>query len=318
MFVISGVNDVFWNQIEFFEYLVSNQYGCLEINVVSEAIDLENLGVYRLLDLFEFKQVVIHTWNPLERHNRYKIKFYGPTYCFDDKTELPYVVSIDKELQVWNKQKIFMCFYGRPSAGRLGISGYLNENYPDQSLIHFSADTNIDSLVKFEFDKLLSYDIDSMVPAANLLKSLPMLQSSRDKYTTKLGYDYKDPLTALYKNILVDVVGETHVLGKTFFPTDKVTRPILLKKPFVSFASKDFNAYLRQMKFRTFSDFWDEDYDGYEGKERYLRILDLIDWIAGHSYDYLETMYWDMQYTLDHNYNLLITKNYNKTITEIF
>ena len=72
------------------------------------------------------------------------------------------------------------------------------------------------------------------------------------------------------------------------------------------------------MEFRTFSDFWDETYDGYEGRERYLRILDLLDWIAGHSYDYLETMYWDMQYTLDHNYDLMITKNYNKTITEIF
>ena len=59
MFVISGVNDVFWNQVEFFEYLVSNQHGCLEINVVSEAIALENLGVYRILDLIEFEQVII-------------------------------------------------------------------------------------------------------------------------------------------------------------------------------------------------------------------------------------------------------------------
>ena len=30
--------------------------------------------------------------------------------------------------------------------------------------------------------------------------------------------------------------------------------------------------YMRQMGFQTFYQFWDEDYDGYEGKERYVRI----------------------------------------------
>ena len=71
------------------------------------------------------------------------------------------------------------------------------------------------------------------------------------------------------------------------------------------------------MGFRTFSDFWNEDYDGYEGKERYVKILKLIDMLAQKSTDELERMYWDMQYTLDHNYNLLLTQTYNKIITEI-
>lgn len=319
MFVISGVDDRFWNQFEFIKYLVANQHKVIELRVVSEAIDLENLGVYKLLDLFKFEQVVINTWNPLEKHNQYKINLLGPTFWFtkNNSNGLKYVVDIDPELQSWNQKNIFMCLYGRPNAGRLALAGELNEKYFKQSIIHFSYDTSDNTLIQFEFDKLLSYDIPSMVPAAKLLKYLPMLQSSRDRYTKFDGYDYNDPLTALYKNILVDVVGETHVLGRTFFPTDKTTRPMLLKKPFITFASRNHMAYLRQMGFQTFHDFWDEDYDGYETRDRLLRIYQVINDLATKPIDKLVTMYQKMQPILDHNYNLLITQTYSTTITEI-
>ena len=59
MFVIHGVDDRFWNQTEFVEYLAENQNRVIELTILSEAVDLENLGVYRLLDIFEFKQVII-------------------------------------------------------------------------------------------------------------------------------------------------------------------------------------------------------------------------------------------------------------------
>ena len=83
------------------------------------------------------------------------------------------------------------------------------------------------------------------------------------------------------------------------------------------FASKDYLCYLRQMGFRTFSDFWDEDYDGYEGRDRFNKILDLIDTIAGKSYNELEEMYWAMTYTLDYNYNVLKNRNWTTNITEV-
>ena len=90
-----------------------------------------------------------------------------------------------------------------------------------------------------------------------------------------------------------------------------------LKKPFIVFASKNYLCYLRQMGFRTFADFWSEDYDGYEGRERFIKILQLIDSISKKSKTELNAMYWDMQYTLDHNYNLLLTQNYQNNITYI-
>jgi hypothetical protein len=71
------------------------------------------------------------------------------------------------------------------------------------------------------------------------------------------------------------------------------------------------------MGFKTFYDFWDEDYDGYQGKERFSRILHLINDLSKKSIKELETMYWDMQYILDHNYNLLLTQQYKKQITYV-
>jgi hypothetical protein len=151
---------------------------------------------------------------------------------------------------------------------------------------------------------------------------MPIWYKNQQQNMTLMNQNIVDEITddihqTLYPNILVDIVGETHVLGKTFFPTEKTFRPMWLKKPFIIFASKDYMAYLRQMGFRTFSDFWSEDYDGYEGRDRYIRILKLIDEISKKPVSELESMYWDMQYTLDHNYSVLYSKTYQTKISAI-
>ena len=81
--------------------------------------------------------------------------------------------------------------------------------------------------------------------------------------------------------------------------------------------SRDYLVYLRQMGFRTFYDFWDEDYDGFADINRYQRILTLIDLIAKKPIDELEHMYQRMQPILDHNYDLLMSQRYNKIIAKI-
>jgi hypothetical protein len=92
---------------------------------------------------------------------------------------------------------------------------------------------------------------------------------------------------------------------------------MLLKKPMIIMGPINYLEYLRQMGFRTFHDFWDEDYDGYEDKTRYSKILQLMHRLSQMSVPQLESMYWDMQYILDHNYNLLVSQTYNQTVTHI-
>jgi len=90
-----------------------------------------------------------------------------------------------------------------------------------------------------------------------------------------------------------------------------------LKKPFIMFASRDYLDYLHQMGFKTFCAYWSEDYDGYEGRERFLRIINLIDHIAQLPKQELYDMYLDMQPILEHNRQLLLNQNYSLEITQI-
>ena len=71
------------------------------------------------------------------------------------------------------------------------------------------------------------------------------------------------------------------------------------------------------MGFKTFNDFWSEEYDGYEDRDRYVKILELIDTLAKKPIKELQQMYIDMQEIFEHNYNLLLNQNYNTNITYI-
>lgn len=307
MFTVSCTSDKIWNISDLVGFLAANQNKHIELNINPEAICLTNLGLYNLLDKFNFVKVDIHTWNPLEQHSKYNIKFKGTNFWFNR------IANIDPKLHNWDMTNVFLCFYHRPTAARLGLASYVYTKYSNNSLIHFSANDP----VEFELDKLLQWDVDSAAKSAALLPKLPLLLGSDQGYTKFDGYHYTDTLTELYRSILVDIVVENHVSGNTFFPTEKTVRPMLLKKPFVVFGSRDYLAYLRQMGFRTFADFWNEDYDGYEHRDRLVKIQQLIDNIASKSRSELEQMYWDMQYTLDHNYNLLLSQKYNKQIKEL-
>ena len=310
-FTIAATSDRLWNRNALLEFLTKTQHQTIELTLDPEAVCLRNLGVYDLLDLFEFKAVHIHTWNPLEQHNTYHVHLKSNNFWFTRTAE------IDPALHDWDLSRRFLCFYHRPTAARLGLAGYLTQHYPQHTTVHFSTTTNPDDLAQFEFDKLLDYDVSSVAPAAQLLTQLPLLQNKTSGYTTTQGYFYNDPLTEMYQHTLVDVVVESHVAGCTFFPTEKTVRAILLKRPFVVFGSCDYLAYLRQMGFRTFGDFWSEDYDGYVAGDRLRRMYQTIDIVANATGYQLEKMYWDMKYTLDHNYNLLMSQSYNKTIKEI-
>jgi hypothetical protein len=307
MFTVSCTSDKIWNITELVGYLAANQHQSVTLDINPEAICLTNLGLYNLLDKFTFKDVCVRTWNPLETHDCYTIQVKSDNFWFKR------TASIDPSLHTWNLARRFLCLYHRPTAGRLGIASHLYNNHNDQSLIHFSTT----DLFDFELDKLLQWDVNSAADAASLLPVLPLLLGNSDGYTSTNGYYYTDPLTNLYRDILIDVVVESHVTGNTFFPTEKTVRPMLLKKPFILFGSRDYFDYLRQMGFKTFGDFWNEDYDGYEDKDRLLKILKLLDNLAQKPVTELQTMYKDMQGILDHNYNLLMSQSYKTQITKI-
>jgi hypothetical protein len=311
-YCITCTNDRLWNLDELIGFLVKNQQLPIVLTINPEAISLGELGLYKILDLFDFESVTIITANPFENHSRYNIICKG-TFNFLQEN-----VEIDPELHQWNKNKIFLTMYHRPIASRLGIAGHLFTHHRDISHLHFSYGTTCDDLTLYEMDKLLTYDLASAIDASNMLPHLPLeIGSSHGPSHHGLMSNFESALREEYKNILIDVVGENHVVGETYFSTEKTTRPMWLKKPFIVFASRDYLAYLRQLGFQTFQKFWNEEYDGFETRDRLLRIHKVIDDIATRSLTELADMYEEMKPILDHNYNLLQTQSYNTNLIKI-
>jgi len=311
-YFVSCTNDQLWKIDEFLTFLKENQGQSIRLDINPEAISLKEIGFYKILDLFEFELVTIVTCNPFEAHDKYTI-IHEEAHIF-----LTEEVVVDPSLHQWTQDKIFLTMYHRPTASRLGLAGHLFANHKDISHIHFSAGNSVDELEFYEMTKLLNYDLTATINASKMIPNMP-LEIASSQYYSKFGWmsNFDNDLRQYYQQILIDIIGETHVLGNTFFPTEKTTRPMWLKKPFIVFASRNYLDYLHQMGFKTFNDFWSEEYDGYEGSERFIKTLQLIDNLANKSLTELAEMYYNMQHILDHNYNLLLTQSYSTNITYI-
>jgi hypothetical protein len=99
------------------------------------------------------------------------------------------------------------------------------------------------------------------------------------------NHNSNQSLLGFYDNFQIEIVAETMTLGESFFPTEKTVRPIMGSKPFLVHAPVNYLANLRNLGFRTFSDLWSEDYDQYEGIERWNLMKLSIANIIEHGYD---------------------------------
>jgi hypothetical protein len=310
-FDLGCTSDKIWDYQALIKFLNNNQGKHIVIKIFPEAICLHTLGFYNILDCFKFSQVDIHTYNPLESHHRYNIIY------LDSDFWLKRTATINPVLQLWTKSRTFMILYGRPTAARLALAAHMFNHHPKKTFLHFSATLDPNSFHRYELDKSLLWTQGEIKDIGNLVPNLPLILNSTDRYTDVNGYDYTDPLTYVYRHTLVDLVVESHVIGNTFFPTEKIVRPMLMKKPFIVFASKNFLDYLHQKGFMTFTDFWDETYDGFEGRDRLTRIIDIIDRLAAKSKEELEEMYYKMEYILRNNHDLLMSQTYKQGVTLI-
>jgi len=87
---------------------------------------------------------------------------------------------------------------------------------------------------------------------------------------------YKISLWNQAKNSLVYVVTETVYKEKTLHLTEKTFKPIVMQLPFILVAPKYSLEYLRSYGFKTFNEFWNEDYDLQDNNERMDSIAKLI------------------------------------------
>lgn len=305
-------NNSIWNTKEFVEFLSMHQH----LSIVVELLDgacAETIGLYHLLDQFQFTSVTILTPNPLEQHKKYNIRCIRPWFYFDPgQTDY-------NSMHYWNKKFIFGFFYNRPMWHRIGLASWLQVHHKDITQINIRCNpNNNDHRHLFEVQKLFSFHRPSFQNFSKVMDTWPISVEETDTYT--MGGTpgaCVNQLIDYYPNFLIEIVGETWITGNVFTLTEKTIRPMALKKPFILMGSKDSLDYLHQMGFYTFNEFWDESYDGFENADRYVKILNLIDNLSKKSKDELDSLYHSMKYQLDHNYELIKSQSFKKTITKI-
>ena len=304
-----------WNEYELLDFLVQHQGENIIISTNGEGCCAQSIGLYKLLDLFKFKSVTIYTLNNIEYHAAYSIRGLGGGAGFRFFETTNESAEYEK-FHFWNTRYIFGVLYNRALWHRIGLASYCHQRHKSNTLLNFGSNPHdIDSRKLFEIQQLFNYAPNSAKHFMQCMHELPIKIAPNDDYVVVTRTDEHTRQSAdYYTSFLIDIVAETFTSGRSFFPTEKTVRPMLLQKPFIIMGPKCFLIHLRQMGFRTFHDFWDEEYDGFTGVERYTRILILIDNIAMMTIPELTSMYAKMQEILEHNYNLLINKTYTTNI----
>jgi len=114
--------------------------------------------------------------------------------------------------------------------------------------------------------------------------------------------DKKEFTPSIWKSSFLHVVPET-VVDRVHL-TEKIFKPIVLKQPFVLLNGAGALEYLRSYGFKTFSDFWSEEYDTIDNLDQRLQsAADVVNYVGSCSLKELEQMRDKMKPILEHNYN---------------
>jgi hypothetical protein len=220
-----------------------------------------------------------------------------------------------------NKEKQFKHHFGNfvsnSTYPRLLLASYLHTHHRDKTLQTYRRDPrDPGQAVDLDLDKLMFECADPgvLTDVASFLQHLPLEleQGLAEHPMTNMsagedGAAINSTIMSWYGSFFCDVITETFFSGRTFFLTEKTTRPLLCRNPFVVHGPKNFLKHLRALGFETFSRYWSEEYDHYEGYERCKKIYEVLREIAQQDTDALHSMHDDMGELLEHNRQRLLS-----------
>ena len=295
----------------------------LTINLNNEGPDARELGLYSLLDnicdQFNYPKnnVTITTCNQLESHTEYRIDKLPPFHFVRSAQQFSVASQLPAKT-FGDDFKHFGLFVGRSNWLRLWLGSYLHKHYLDKTALTFHYDSTadfhqdhlgLDDLVKFNIN--LVGDLDLL----QLITKCPIIDQAVDSYPILTPAHFN--ISKIYHTFFLEVVCETYSKGNSFFPTEKIWRPIINRTPFIVQGPKNYIKNIQRLGFRTFSNWFDESHSQDEYNYQPIGICATLDRLATYSTSELEGIYIDMADTLEHNYQVIMSLN-NATITKVF
>lgn len=290
--------------------LQTNGHAIIDLHGESPSLDQTPLPAF--FDYLEtqgvdLRKITVLTGNPCEQYDRVCVK-HDPS-CF---YEIPLFQQNLHRIPTTKDIKYhFGNFVSRTTMPRLVIASHLYSNYQNKTFQTFHYDhTSSYHKTHLELDRLLhEYGANSAEfnEACTLLKAAPLLKEEIESYPI---IHIKENLKHLinpcqwYQNIFVDVICETWYHGTNFYITEKFWRAVTTKTPFIIHGAQNILANLRNMGFKTFSDYWDEGYQEDPAFYNIKEIKKVLAHLSTKSVAELSEMHKSMQDILDHNYNV--------------
>jgi hypothetical protein len=126
--------------------------------------------------------------------------------------------------------------------------------------------------------------------------------------------------TQYYEDCFCSVVTETYCFEDSLIFDEKMFKPIVFFQPFLVHCNRNGLKKLRDLGFKTFSQWWDESYDDLFDHRRFEAMLKVALEISQWSLDKVNAVYQEMTPVLEHNHNhftKVLPELYNAEITQV-
>jgi len=326
MITLPNADGVIWDKeyhvLEITKEMITN--GTCEINLNSEGPCAKSLGLYDLLDhicalfSFEKKCIKIVTCNQLESHPEYKIKINPPLYIAE--TQDFYRINAGKfNEKCFPDIKPVAMFIGRSNFLRLQLASEISQRYQNHVEITFHYDRTLEfHIPNCGLEDLINRNFDwtTIADSLNFLSQCPKKFLEEKVVYPILTPNHLD-ICRYYHSFFCEIVCETYSKGNSFYPTEKIWRPLLMKTPFIVQGSMYYLDNLKKLGFKTFDRWWDEghQHDPYDFQPN--AILKIIKQIMMLSSNELKQMYDEMKPTLQYNHDRFM-ELHNNEFVDIF
>ncbi len=212
-----------------------------------------------------------------------------------------------KYFQFRNKiTKVFICL-NHILKNKRSYRLYLISQLTEKNLLRYgfvSAPLLDKNIIKSEFNNIYSYL--SKESKKHILKNLyenayPLILDSDIDYSSASADIISEEFAC---GALWHIVTETVFYENKLHLTEKIFKPIVIRRPFILVGSPGNLKYLKSYGFKTFDSWIDESYDEIQDNDlRLEKITTEIEKLCELSLSELEQMHFDMTEILDYNYN---------------
>lgn len=151
----------------------------------------------------------------------------------------------------------------------------------------------------------------------NFENKLPLVLDGETD-TVKMCQDFYDENRHYYQNSLVSLITETNYNASEVTLTEKSFKPSKEKHPFIIVGAPGAIKAFRDMGFKTFNEFWDENYDNIpDPRQRMAAILNVLKFIGSWNDDQIKEFRRKVKPILDHNYENLKVRYSTKVADKI-